>query len=133
MCIYIPDEVIFKVKTKLLEIQVQIKGIPEDLFVMKDERYYIPFVRNHIDFELLKIDFNVVWWEWKVDDINIYLFNDLFIWTSAKGKYQGCYSFSNPDLEMKKVSFDSDEYTPAFSIGFQNEDPILIDIRQGMQ
>ena len=34
----------------------------------------------------------------KYKQIQIYLFNDLFVWVSARGKFKGSYSFYDPNV-----------------------------------
>ena len=92
-----------------MEVQLQIHGIREDLRLVNDQRYFIynrtcQMRRRMIGKKLKKI--------------HIYLFNDLFIWVSEKGKFKGSYSFYDPNLDIKKTG-KIDE--AQFSIGLQNE------------
>lgn len=52
--------------------------------------------------------------------IQIYLFNDLFLWVSARGKFKGSYSFYAEDLEIE-IPADCKKGDALFSIGLKKE------------
>ena len=103
------DEDRFQTKTTLLEVQLQIFGIRDDIKLVNDGRYFVYNRRCQMRRRMLGK---------KYKKIQIYLFNDLFIWVSERGKFKGSYSFYDPNLEVKKCGKENEAM---FSIGMQNE------------
>ncbi|ETO10146.1 hypothetical protein RFI_27232 [Reticulomyxa filosa] len=54
----------------------------------------------------------------KLKGVTIYLFSDLFLWASVRGKYKGSYSLYDKDLQITKSGKEGDA---DFSIGLKLE------------
>ena len=104
------DERRLQNKTRLLEVQLQIHGHSQRLVV--DGRFFVynrqcQMKRGGLISKRYK-------------QIQIYLFNDLFLWVSARGKFKGSYSFYAEDLQIE-IPSDCKKGDALFSIGLQKE------------
>eukprot|EP00485_Elphidium_margaritaceum_P024314 CAMPEP_0202712972 /NCGR_PEP_ID=MMETSP1385-20130828/47596_1 /ASSEMBLY_ACC=CAM_ASM_000861 /TAXON_ID=933848 /ORGANISM="Elphidium margaritaceum" /LENGTH=650 /DNA_ID=CAMNT_0049373175 /DNA_START=22 /DNA_END=1974 /DNA_ORIENTATION=- len=80
----------FQRKTRLLEVQLQIHGYNKPL--VEENRFFVYNRQCQMRRRGLTASKNKV--------IQIYLFSDLLIWVSARGKFKGSYSFYSHDLEI---------------------------------
>lgn len=103
------NEVRLQTKTRLLEIQLQIHGNPEPL-VCDDRK----FLYN----KMCQMKRSLTWKKYK--QVTIYLFTDLFLWVSVRGRFKGSYSFykANLVIEVPKSCKIGDAQ---FQIGLKSE------------
>jgi len=100
-------------KTRLLEVQLQIHGYHKERGLVEDGRRFVYNRQCQ-----MKRDRGLISKRYK--HIQIYLFNDLFLWVSARGKFKGSYSFLADDLEIG-VPADCKKGDALFSIGLHKE------------
>eukprot|EP00484_Ammonia_sp_Unknown_P005288 CAMPEP_0197081520 /NCGR_PEP_ID=MMETSP1384-20130603/214674_1 /TAXON_ID=29189 /ORGANISM="Ammonia sp." /LENGTH=771 /DNA_ID=CAMNT_0042520415 /DNA_START=23 /DNA_END=2338 /DNA_ORIENTATION=- len=97
-------------KTRLLEVQVQIHGYNKSL--VDDNRYFV--YNRHCQMKRRGLPGK------KYKQIQVYLFNDLFLWVSARGRFKGSYSFYKENLEVE-IPKNSKKGDAVFSIGLATE------------
>ncbi|ETO25754.1 hypothetical protein RFI_11387 [Reticulomyxa filosa] len=118
-----------RTKTKLLEVQLQIHG--EYKTIVQDDRYFISYLIYLFLYFILLLSFFWVHYNLckpcqmrrkllhkKYKGITVYLFSDLFVWVSVRGKYKGSYSLYNTELQIEKSGKVGDA---EFSVGLATE------------
>jgi len=99
----------FQEKTKLLEIQLQVHGNPRP--IVHDGRYLIYSRACQMKCQFFGKKHKL---------ITTYLFNDLFLWASTRGKFKGSYSFYDDSLEIE-IPQNSKPGDSIFYIGRKSE------------
>eukprot|EP01084_Bolivina_argentea_P281126 480959_1 len=97
-------------KTRLLEVQLQIHGYNKTL--VEDDRFFVYNRQCQMKRRGLPGK--------KYKHIQIYLFNDLFIWVSARGRFKGSYSFYKENLQIA-IPSHCKKGDALFSIGLPTE------------
>ena len=104
------DEDRLQQKTRLLEVQLQIHGFNQTL--VKNDRFFVYNRQCQMKRRGLPGK--------KYKHIQIYLFNDLFLWVSARGRFKGSYSFYKENLEIS-IPSNCKKGDALFSIGLKSE------------
>ena len=104
------DEDRLQQKTRLLEVQLQIHGFNQTL--VKKDRFFV--YNRQCQMKRRGLPGR------KFKHIQIYLFNDLFLWVSARGRFKGSYSFFKENLEIY-IPQNSKPGDALFSIGLKTE------------
>ena len=104
------DENRLQQKTRLVEIQLQIHGFNKRL--VSNDRVFVYNRTCQMKRRGLPGK--------KYKQIQIYLFNDLLIWVSSRGKFKGSYSFYQQDLEIC-LPPNHKKGDACFSIGLTSE------------
>ena len=107
-CIYI-DEDRLQQKTRLLEVQLQIHGYNGSL--VKKDRFFVYNRQCQMKRNGLRRNYK---------HIQVYLFSDLFLWVSARGRFKGSYSFLKENLDIQ-IPSNSKPGDAIFSIGLKTE------------